>query len=304
MNNNQKIMVLIHSFKYGYGLGDMFRSMIAFFVVCKQNNIEYFLDFSETPLKYCFNNVIGPKYVGYKHFSIKEIRISSLIDVKTALEMKQFVEYIISNKDKTIVIQSNEFDFLPMQVINEHTKDFLDFLKVSDSVKSRMKEILDSNGLKEHEFNAVHVRCGDAFMTNKKVHGDSRISPNSAVNKVIKAVDFLRLNDKDLPIILFTDNELLRKRSIIMNTQIIDTHIVHTAMQSSEEIDKLGAIDAVAEFLLLGQSKNVMAIKHSGFSFWPTFFYNVPLYQLDDSDNIYLFDKMKLKYNTKSIKNN
>ncbi len=301
-------MVLIHRYNNDCGLGDTMRSMIAFFGICKENNIEYFLDFSETNLKYCFNNVIGPKYVGYKFFSIKEVRISNLIDVKTVVEMKNFIAYIIANKDKTIVIQSNEFDFMPMTDIKKYTKEFLEFLQISDSVKKRLKEVLESAGLEEGNYNAIHVRCGDAFMNKKKVHADSRISPYSAVDKVIKAVEFLKKRDpqnaSSVPNVLFTDNELLRKRNIIMGTTVLDTNIFHTAIHSSEESDKLGAIDAVVEFLLMAHSKCIVAIKHSGFSFWPAFFYDIPLYQFDINNNIFPFDKMNLKYNTKSIKNN
>ena len=50
-------MPLIHTYNYGDGgIGDFLRSVFAYFVFCKKNNINYYLYIQDHPFERCFKN--------------------------------------------------------------------------------------------------------------------------------------------------------------------------------------------------------------------------------------------------------
>ncbi len=296
-------MVVIHSYKNGYGgLGDVIRSMFAYFVYFKINNIEhYYLDFSETDLKHCFDNTVP---LNYK--KIRNTRMFIHIGSSSTQEHKKALELLKSEgslTNKLFIIYSNIFDFIDVKELRKHTVDFMNFLQFSMAVKNRAAEILDLSSIMEcgsgsgsrSNFAAIHVRCGDAFMEKTNIQSDSRITPNSAVNKIEYIIKFLKETKdySELPIVLFTDNTSLKNKCGILGITSLSTKVHHTSLATSNPKELEGLVDSAAEFLLLTKSKCVVSIKDSGFSYWSSFLGSVPLYKLNDENEVVVFDKLK-----------
>jgi hypothetical protein len=287
-------MTVIHSYKHGYGgLGDMLRSMFAYFVFCKLNDIEYYLDFSETDLHYCFDNTVSEKYKDFKRD--KNIQMFKQIGSTSDRDTRKILEYIKNNRNKTVLIYSNIFDFIPFEELKEYTKDFIEFLKFSNEVISRADKLLKDIEIELGSYASIHVRCGDKFMNKINIDSDSRITHNQAITKIDKIMTFIKKRYQDIPVMLMTDNLQLKNRHIILQTKILDTEIHHTALVSIGTLEKQGVIDAVVEFYVMGHSKCIVSVKDSGFSFWASFLFDVPMYKLNEKDDIVKFN-YALKY--------
>lgn len=300
-------MVVIHGYKNGYGgLGDFLRSAFSHFVFCKINKIEYFIDFSETNLKYCFNNVspmTGPKN------RLTNTRVMTQIGSTTTQETRKNLEILKKEgavPNKVFIVYSNIFDFIEMSELKMHTKEFLEFLEFSETVKTRAKSLIEETLNVEivediwPYYTGIHVRCGDAHMDKTNIQSDSRITPNSSVNKIDVAIAFLRTQniDKDSKdnkdsIILFTDNTNLKKKSIILGIHTLNDSVHHTSMPTANQQEVEGLVDSVTEFYLLMKSKCNVGIVDSGFSYWSSFFGSVPLYRVNDKNVIEIFEKLK-----------
>lgn len=280
-------MKLVHSYQYGYGgIGDMLRSMFGYFVYSKIHNIDYYLDFSKTDLKYCFDNKFDFEEANEQNKNILSFtQIGSKSDAKT----KEYLQFILDSKnnpDIVIVIYSNIFDFVSFDDLKTHRTEFLDFLKLSETVRNRIDELLKNSGLKEKEFNSVHVRCGDHFMSTINIDCDSRINPNDSVNIIKSIVE--KNNTDGFKTLLFTDNEPLKNYHKNLGAKTLDINIIHSAIgplsSAKEDLEKnkKNTIDTVAEFFIIASSNSVIAIKDSGFSFWSTFLYGTPLYRINN----------------------
>lgn len=290
-------MVLIHSYKNGFGgLGDLIRSMFAYFVFCKLNDIEYHVDFSETNLHYCFDNKLPDKYKNYKeHKKNSDIQIFNQIGSSATLETRKILEYIKNNKNKIVIIYSNIFDFVCFEELKEYTKDFIDYLKFSNQVISRVNDLLKESELALGSYATIHVRCGDAYMEKININSDTRITYNQAVMKVDKIMSFLKKRYEEVPVLLLSDNVQLKNRNMILGTKILNTEIYHTTLVSISNKEIQGIVDAVAEFYIMGHSKCIVSVKDSGFSFWSSFLFDVPMYKLNEKDDIVKFN-YALKY--------
>ncbi len=280
-------MQLVHSYQYGYGgLGDLMRSMFSYFVFAKINCIDYYLDFSKTDLRYCFDNSFDyQKANDASKNCLSFTQIGSKSDVNTEKYLKYLLDSV-NSPDVVNIVFSNIFDFVPFDVLDIHKKEFLDFLKISDSVKNRIKELLEIAELKEKKFNSVHVRCGDHYMPIINIDSDSRINPNDSVRLILSIVE--KNKSEGFETLLFTDNQALKNHHKELGTKTLAINIVHSSlgpMSNSEkdlEKNKKDTIDTVAEFFIMALSNSVISLKDSGFSYWSTFLHDVPLYNVAD----------------------
>jgi hypothetical protein len=302
-------MTIIHSFKYTYGgLGDLLRSMFAYYIYCQRECIEYYLDFSRTNLKYCFNNKVPESYNGTPFEIFKQIGSSS------TQETFEFLGLIKDNPERNIIIYSNIFDFISKKDFVKYRSEFSEFLELSDPVKRRIRILLESAGIHDNNYASVHLRCGDAHMNEINVSCDSRMDPNESLESIINnCVSFVRRfasghemsNSGSLtvsgPIILFTDNQKVKNLYIKDSVKkeekgiiVLDTTIRHTTLPTNGPEELSSIIDAVAEFYIMGNSKVTISIIDSGFSYWSSQIYGSELYKYNTkSDSVEKFDNLK-----------
>ncbi len=279
-------MPLIHTYEYGDGgIGDFIRSVFAYFVFCRLEHIEYSLYFGENPYKFCFNSILDISNISNKKF-LKDIGGHHTENTLNILKL------IKNNPEINFIIRSNIFDFISFEILQKYKKEFIKFLGPKTIIQEKVQKIQEK--IKEKEFVTIHVRCGDAYMNKVNIACDTRINPNdeNLLVNIQKCYYFLKYKH-NLPVVFLTDNELLRLsvKKELNDIIIFNSSINHTAIPGSIE----NVIDTVCEFFLIGKSKYNVAFSNSGFPFWASFIYNVPL-SLYSNSHLNALEEFVLKY--------
>jgi hypothetical protein len=263
--------MLIHTYNYGDGgIGDMLRSMLAYFVYCKKNNIEYYIYFNNHPYEFCFKKQNIP--IKENDIVYRFIDIGSTSTEKT----RKFLEEILDTS-KIWIIRSNIFDFEPD--IKKYTKQFLEFLELSDIIKERLNKF-------NFDYVSIHIRRGDIFMPNVNIQSDSRLND---IDKIISNISDIKKDIKE-PVLIFSDSVEIKK---YYQSESLNTNIHHTAIKTNDyQKDIQGTIDSVFEFFVIGNSTRVISLSNSGFSYWAAFIHDKPIYKYVDGK----LEIMNIKY--------
>lgn len=243
------------------GLGDTLRSIFAYFVYCKLQNIDYYVSFDKHPFNLCFNmpNYKPTPEDKFYFFNCPYTERQKLTDLHNFIE---------NNKHLNYIIRTSIFDFISFKQLRNNNKEFLQFLNVTPLIKQNVEQQLLTHNLKDKKFCSIHVRCGDFYMINNS-HSDNRITLNTAIDKIKSIIT----NNPTELFILFTDNYELREHFEAMLITL-DTTIGHTGINPNEQ----AVVDSVTEFFIMGRSEKIITLSKSGFSFWSAFINNVPLY--------------------------
>lgn len=295
--------MLIHQYTGNCGIGDFLRSALVYYTYCKINEIEYYIDFSETYLKYCFDNKIP---------LINDNEIEGIYYDYEGKDTKTFLYEIRKNKDKKYIVDSNVYNFIDKLVLDKYKKGFSEFLLFSDKIKNRSRELLKLTGIND-DFMCIHVRCGDYYYLKtseqKLTSPDIRISPEQAlinIKYILEKVEEVKKEEKcSSNIIVMCDNDILKDALKTIYTtndttdnntdnntdntnkkvSILNTGIYHIALvpykYDSEYLKNY--IDSVVEFYILTKSKKNICLSVSGFSCMSSYIYDVPLYILNES---------------------
>ena len=268
-------MPLIFTYKYGCGgIGDFLRSVFAFYVFCKKNEINFYLYFDDHPFKYCFKEQEIPD-----NFKINLKTLVNVPGLRNYEDIKIILQKLRENKNNNYIILSNTFDFVSFEELEENRKSFLEFLNLSELVKERIIELKKNF---DNNYSVIHIRCGDMFMKTQNIICDGRLNPNSEelIEDIIK-ICFVLQKQKEQKIILMTDSDIL-KNNLKNNEEtrelltFLETNIYHTSLKGNEK----GIIDSFIEFIIMGNSKTNVQFSNSGFSFWSSFIFDVPLYKV------------------------
>lgn len=267
-----------------FGLGDTIRSIFAFFVFCKKHDILFYLYLKDSKLKNYIkdsfekNSKLEEFYLKDANGNILELsderipKTEYFIDVNDGLD--KFLDDVKDDMGGMYIVCSNVFNFVSFEEMSKYKRDFLEFLQFKRCVLDKVDKIYNSF---KDDFTAVHIRCGDRYMSNINCFGDNRISPNKAYGKVNKVLKLLKKN-YGLETYVFTDNYYLKDR---FKKNTFDTKIGHTVTSYDDE----EMLDAIVEFVLLGFAYQTVALTNSGFSFWPSFIYNVPLLKYNEEED-------------------
>lgn len=274
--------------KMATGLGDFIRGSYFLIEFCKKYNFKYFIDMSNHPIKIFlkkynkiklsekikniykkinkfeqdnFNPIISTSNNFINNYSNKEIYFN-------------FLEYLSNEEkyDKKIFIYTITF---PNEgLINNYKKIMRDIFEPTDKMELLINIKLKMLNLKSYSYEIIHVRCGDEYLSNKKIN-------NEIVNIEFILSDFDKLNPNK-KYLLISDNNFIktfikRKYNFI---NILYHDIVHTGENTEIMFKKLE--NTMLDFYLISKSKNVMSYsvyQHgSGFSKWCAFTYDIPYY--------------------------
>ena len=246
-------MVLIFKqTKKSFGIGDLLRSMFAFYCFCRENKIEY---------KVVFESPEYNKYFGCgsdldidQMLKDKEIKcVCYLIDKLSKNDWNMFLDLINPNdNNSSIVLVSNLCDFVSYNIMDKYRLDFLKFLDIN--FKSKMDN-----------FVAIHVRCGDRYMSKVNVFSDHRLFPFDIAERVKEIVND---NSKE-QILVFTDNSLIQYK---FSSYSLNNCIEHSVFDTPN-----GICSSIEEFLIMMSAKKIIALSDSGFSKWAAYFGQIPL---------------------------
>lgn len=253
-------MTVIHTYCYGDGgFGDFIRSVFAYYVYCKIHNIEFYWYIENHPFQSFFENDNISLENSELFFNVGSYNKST----------QDFLELIKTNKDKKYIVRSNVFNFIDFETLKEYRESFRNYLlnKIKKDLKDRIDFLRPSE-----DFSCVHLRCGDYFMPIINIQSDMRIDFSKLENKIKK----LEGNH-----VIFSDSSQIKNfiKKIRSEWTILDTHIHHTAVNGPYN----GHLDSIAEFFIMGLSKKIIVFSNSGFSFWSSFIFDVPLFNDDNT---------------------
>ena len=184
-------MPLIHSYAYNSGgLADFLRSVFAYYVHCRINEIPYFLWVQDHPFEFCFKVQDIPAEFTSNLKLFKDVG-------STKTEKTEEILRLI--KTENCIIISNIFDFVSFRDLKQYRADFLKFLKLTEPVLTRIEFL--RNFYKLEKYNAIHIRLGDKLMKHVNIPSDIRIKDNLSFNKDLEvSLNFLKNNK---PIVIF-----------------------------------------------------------------------------------------------------
>jgi hypothetical protein len=278
-------MTVIHTYDYySGGIGDLLRSVFAYYVYCQINKIDYYFSVPDShPFSKFFTRDPKTPRILNEHTCMNNgvQMYTSFTDLKGKYTSDtQKILDSIKHNENVYVIKSNVFNFIDFETLAKYRYQFLDFLKLSDIVKDRMN-VLEP---KTH-FNAIHLRLGDAYMDKVNIASDVRYT-GTLDSDLEKVYSFFNASDRS-EVIMFTDSNKLK--SIHSKIKFLNTKVNHSALPSSDDF-----LDSFVEFLILGRAKKIVAMSNSGFSFWSAFIFNVPLFLLKKGEVVELTHQMLL----------
>jgi hypothetical protein len=276
---------IIHSYKYGFGgIGDLFRSVLAFHAVCRQSGVEFYISLEETPdYKACFDLKPIPE----------DIRVeSSEYRQRIAADYRgnAFIQQVVQAAQKKIAVQtvaSNVTWLHESALLAVHTPTIQEIIRPSTLVLAKMEEVYARYGLAPGGYASYHVRCGDVYMCKESGKGTSpdirtRLTPQTMSQYAHLLRQFSEKLGGDLPILIHSDsNEFKHQLQALVepsgNYIFLDMPIQHVANRLGDNTVE-SYVSTVAEFYLLVKSAAILMPHYSGFSHIASVLGDVPLY--------------------------
>jgi hypothetical protein len=269
------------------GLGDFIRGSYFLMEFCKKYNFNYFIDFSNHPIKYFlrkYNKIqLNEKIKNiYKQINKFELdNFNPVIDNNKFINNYSnkeiyfnFVEYLSNQTKNEENIFIYTITFPNEGLINNYKKIIRNNLEPTDKMNLLVNMKLKILDLKKYLYEVIHIRCGDEYLSDKIIDSD-KIN----INFILSELDELNPNKKYL---LISDNNniksFIKKKYNFIN--ILYHDIIHTG--ETREIILKQLENTMLDFYLISKSKNVMSYsvyQHgTGFSKWCAFTYDIPYY--------------------------
>jgi len=206
-------------------------------------------------------------------------------DLEKFLKLKYSIMYIHDcDMTQTRIIQKEEIGNVSdhiYHIIQPYTLyDMFEddsFQNIQDVFYFSNEVLLNSYNLNsQSNYISIHLRLGDKFLETDQqfiqCYDDTRRYNEDLLYSTIE-------ENKDKTILFFCDNNeyKLKIKNKYDHVYITKSNIGHTAYYNTTENQTL---DAVIEFYLISQSKQIYAVSKSGFSIIASCFKNVPLIKL------------------------
>jgi hypothetical protein len=273
--------------KIATGLGDFIRGSYFLIEFCKKYNFKYFIDISNHPIKNFlkkYNKIkLNEKIKNiYKKINkFEQDNFNPIIDNNSFINNYSnkeiyfnFLEYLSNEEKYNNNIFVYTITFPNEGIINNYKKIMRDIFEPTDKMELLINIKLKILDLKLYSYEIIHIRCGDEYLSDKKINNDL-----VNIEFVLSELDKLNPNKKYL---LISDNNFIKtfikKKYNFIN--ILYHDIVHTGENREIILKKLE--NTMLDFYLISKSKNVVSYsvyKHgSGFSKWCAFTYDIPYY--------------------------
>jgi hypothetical protein len=210
-----------------------------------------------------------------KHECIEEYNkynnIDNIDDIINKLKDSFKKEYFI-NRSNTIYFSTNQY---PLYKIQDDEKNFIKkFFEPNNTMNNYIDDNLKKLKLEKKKYIVIHFRTGDNYLIHKNV---------MAFNKykmIIDEVDKIKLIEKNIPIIIISDNQMLKNhlKQNIKNVFILDNKITH--LGEDQLLNEDNVKDTLLDFYIISNCKKAYSFTKyshgSGFIQWNCITYNVP----------------------------
>lgn len=253
------------------GIGDLIEGSYVLHNLSKQMNFNLVIDFSYYNLK---------KFMDYKNNLYSEY-------LKTI--NPEYVPHIFNSKKLINYIKDNNNDIILLTTNSKKCKDNLDtnskeFLKNNFKPKKEIENIINKK-IAGKDFNIIHFRLYDE-LSKKEIHYLNDLNKYENIFK-----KFYEKNDLFLTNNIFFKNYILSK----YNCNHLNINIKHSGLIEKDDSDKI-IFENLIEFFIQMRSKKIKTYSDynwiSGFVFWNSFIYNIPLENIKLAN---IENKIKLK---------
>ena len=281
-----------HSFNCG-GMGDFFRSLISFSILCIQHDVDFRINLDHNPL---FR----------ESFSISKLHEGILsgdfeyrknIDGLIGNPGKEFIQDVISqaiDSGNPQVVFSNCAILGEHSVIRSGVNALNSFFGPSELTRSKIDYLFQKHHLVPGAFTSFHLRCGDRFMDRRfslrRFKGVSKDDRVGSVDEAIKKYTDLLVNlaeasSEDSVLLIHSDSiefKIKVKKKLDRNRHrdkfiFFDIEPQHTHSEHGEYTVESFA-NTVAEFYIMAAANAIYMPVYSGFSHLAAVLGDVQLY--------------------------
>ena len=202
------------------------------------------------------------------------------------IKKKYNIYYIKTNR---IGFESNS------NIINIKEYYFNNILKPSEKVINRINQIYNNYNLKDNNYISLHIRCGDANMSNNNEQSiDKRINLSDDIynqyNDIIN--NFYNNYGENLKMIIHSDSQIFKNEICRLNKNIINLDIDIKHIAENIGINNVDSyISTIAEFYIISKANKIFSPKnYSGFSHIASFINSIKLYCHYDNEHFKLIN--------------
>ena len=269
-NIKTRKIVNVYKQKYinniGMGLGDYIRGSFFLLEFCKENNIEFDLDFSEHPIsKFIINQ--------YNDTKIDYTNVLYFHNYNRTKSKSDIMDYINSNNNNKIqyLFTNNHPN------INKITQVEKNIIKSkfipNKELDNAIEETLNKLNLTKKKYNVIHIRIGDRYII------DNKDIDNIILNDIDNIFKNITFNDNEKYLLLSDSKELKKNFKNKYPFLIVQNNdIVHLAGNCSNDD---GLKNTMVDFFLIANSNSILTMSiygHiTGFSHYCSIIYNIPI---------------------------
>ncbi len=251
------------------GLGDLFRSILSHFALCKTHGIPFFVSLNHVPhLQACFTcaSPSSPAKMTYTKRSIGDYDgTNSITDT---------IQLVQTLSDCAVKITSNGTLFHKKGLLQSSIHELMSsIIQPSPLVSRALESIFLQENIRPKQYVCVHVRTGDAIMSweqNKKMlSSDTRFGANQdIVQDTFQQIQAWKEKYSiTIPIYILSDSVHLRQRltSLDVSLRTLPTEIQHIANgYGNNTVNSF--CSTVTEFYFLQHAHSIFMPIYSGFS--------------------------------------
>lgn len=262
--------IILHEFEpQAGGLGDLFRSILSYFALCRRENIHFYVSLEKVPLlQACFTCVkhSQPLTSTYTKRSIGDYDGTSSI-----LDTIQLAKTFDSCE---IRITSNGTIFHEKELLHKSIPFLFQIIQPSPIVVAKLESIYLQENIRPKQYVCVHIRTGDRILefeqNGSQTSSDYRINYNSDDVVTTFHQNIQTWKHKfgfNLPIYILSDSLILRKALLPLDTSYhtLNTQIQHTANGFGKNNEE-SYCSTVTEFYFLQNAHTIYMPIYSGFS--------------------------------------
>ena len=268
-NINTRKIVNVYKQKYinnsGMGIGDYIRGSFFLLELCKENNFEFDLDFSDHPISKFLINQYNDKKIDYTN-------VLYFHNYNRNKSKSDIMDYINSNNNKIQYLFTNNHPSI--NKITQVEKNIIESKFIPNKeLDNAIEETLNKLNLTKKKYNVIHIRVGDRYIIeNKEI---DTIILNDIYN-IFKNITF---NGNEKYLLLSDSKELKKKLKNKYPFLIVQNNdMVHLAGNCSND-DALK--NTMVDFFLIANSNAILVMSiyaHiTGFSHYCSIIYNIPI---------------------------
>ena len=280
---NIKKIVNVYQERYvnckAQGLGDFIRGSYCLYQLCKKFNIEFEMNLKNHTLsKFLDNdNVKYPENLCKNILRFKEPNFIHNTKGKMVREINfygkitNYLNNVNTVYNNSLFIGCNSFPIWDT-LTNEQREYVKSILNPNEDMKTYINNTLNELGLKEKEYDVIHVRCGDKFINS------NNISQMGNYERIMDVIN--KHTNESTKYILISDCNALknsfkdRKNFYVYFKDI--THLGENFVKTDENVK-----NTLLDFFIMSKSKNILSISKyewgSGFSDWCANTYRIPI---------------------------